>query len=34
MGATAIFKCEKCGFETDELSLDPGFAVFLEAFIC
>jgi ribosomal protein L37E len=34
MGATAIFKCEKCGFETDELSLGPGFAVFLEAFIC
>ena len=34
MGATAIFKCEKCGFETDELSLSPGFAVFLEAFIC
>ena len=34
MGASAIFICDKCGFETDELSLGPGFAVFLEAFIC
>lgn len=30
MGASAIFKCDKCGFETDELSLGPGFAVFLK----
>lgn len=34
MGAISTYTCKRCGYETDELSLGPGFAVYLEAFLC